>query len=288
MTKKIPVSVLIVTKNEELNIRQCLESVKWADEIFIVDSHSTDGTIRIAKEYTDKIIQFSWNGKLPKKKSWSLKNLPFSYEWVLTLDADEVAPPGLKEELSAILEREGGYAGYVAKFNYYFLGKIIRYGDPVRKLVFFKHRLTDFEQLDDSELGFKADVEVHEHPIVSGKTGFLKTRLIHNDQRDLAYYFDRHNRYSSWEAFLIHKNRYGERSSEIIKPHLIRDWMSLRRLAKYIFFRLPFKPLAYFIYSYIFRLGFLDGYPGFAYNLCKAFYAFQISLKLHEFKLKEK
>ena len=288
MSQKVPISVLIMTKNEELNILHCLESIKWAAEIFIVDSHSTDNTVETSKRYTDKIIQFDWNGKLPKKKEWSLKNLPFSYEWVLTLDADEVAPAQLKDEISAILEKKGQYDGCVAKFNYYFLGKLIKHGDPVRKLIFFKHKLTGFEQLDDSGSDFRAEVEVHEHPIVRGQVGCLKSHIIHNDRRKLMHYFDRHNRYSTWEAFLMHRGKYRETSSGIIQTKLTKDWISLRRLSKYIFLRLPFKPLFYFIYAYIFRLGFLDGYAGFAYNVCKAFYAFQIGLKRYEYKMEDK
>lgn len=288
MSQKVPVSILIMTKNEELNISHCLESVKWASEIFVVDSHSTDRTLEIARRYTDKIIQFDWNGQLPKKKNWSLKNLPFSFEWVLTLDADEVAPAQLKDEISAILEKKGHNDGYVAKFDYYFLGKRIKHGDPVRKLILFKHRLTEFEQLDDSGLDFRAEVEVHEHPIVKGRAGCLKTHITHNDKRKLEHYFDRHNRYSTWEAFLIYEGKYRQRSPATIQNKLGRDWISSRRLLKHIFLLSPFKSFIYFIYAYIFRLGFLDGYVGFAYNVCKAFYAFQIGLKIREYKIRGK
>ncbi|MBD3379242.1 MAG: glycosyltransferase [Candidatus Omnitrophica bacterium] len=284
MDNKVPISILIMTKNEEKNIRQCLESVKWADEIFIVDSQSEDRTLDIAGEYTDKIYQFEWNGKFPKKKNWSIKNMSFSHEWVLMLDADEIVPESLGAEIRSILENDQGCSGFVARFNYYFLGKLIRYGDPVRKVVFFKHKKASYEELDDSALEDRADVEVHEHQIINGKVGFLKTRITHNDQRDLYYYFNRHNRYSSWEAYLLETHRYDRGAGKNINGKSFRDWLSLRRTLKRFFYRLPCKPLIYFFYTYILRFGFLDGYPGFAYNVCKAIYIYEIELKRYEIR----
>ena len=268
---KIPVSVLIMTKNEENNIRCCLESVKLADEVVIVDSDSTDKTLDIAREYTDRVIQYCWDGKNPKKR-WSVDTPDFKYDWVCMIDADERATPDFMEELRGIVcSADQQSNGYLARYDYWFLGKMIKHGDPVRKVVIFRKSQTDFEGYDISGADCVESLEVgHEHPVVRGKIGYMKTRLLHEDKRALYFYFDRHNRYSSWEAHLIETQRY--------KQH------NLRRFMKKIFLRLPFKPLVYFIYGYFFRLGFLDGYPGFAYNVCKAFYAFQISLKVREMR----
>ena len=285
---KVPISVIVTTKNEEKNIRQCLESIMWADEIFIVDSQSEDATLDIAGEYTDKIYQFHCDGRLPKKKNWALRNMPFSYDWVLLLDADEIAPQSLEDEVRELLKNNRGCSAFVSRFDCYFLGKPIKHGDPTRKLVFFKHNKASYEELDDFGLEGRADVEVHEHQIIDGKIGFLKSRIMHNDRKNLFHYFNRHNRYSSWEAHLIYKNRYNEDSSKNIAAKTSGSWLNTRRLMKNIFLKLPFKPLIYFIYGYFIRLGFLDGYPGFAYNMCKAFYAFQISLKVRELKKGQK
>ena len=93
MNTRVPVSVIIPIKNEAVNLPRCLDCVKWADEIFVVDSQSTDGSIAIAQDFGAKVVQFEFNGTWPKKKNWALENLAFRNEWVFILDADEVLPP---------------------------------------------------------------------------------------------------------------------------------------------------------------------------------------------------
>ena len=287
MSKKVPISVLIPTKDEELNIRQCLESVKWADEIAIIDSHSTDKTLEIAKEYTDKIYQFRWSGRYPKKKNWALENIPISHEWVLIPDADERISRKLAAEIKDVVENGSRYAGYIVRYQYWFLGRLIKHGDPVRKLIFFRHKLGNFEKLEDEHIKTNADVEVHEHPVIDGKIGSFKGVVLHHDERPLYFYLDRHNRYSTWEAELLFRQKYIKSSDKKIEARALGNIAEFRRLLKNIFLYLPFKPLVYFIYSYIVRFGFLDGYPGLCYNICKSIYAYQIGLKLHELKLKK-
>jgi len=289
MEQKVPVSVLIMTRNEELNIRECLESFKWAAEIVIVDSHSTDKTIEIARQYTDKIYPYTWNGKNPKK-SWSLENPQFSYDWVLMPDADERGTAGFKEELEKIVtDSNDRLAGYVIKYDYWFLGKYLRFGDPVRKMILFRKSKVKFEQFDVSKQEGVQDLEVgHEHPITNGKIGSMKNPLLHDDKRPLHFYLDRHNRYSTWEAGLLLQRSYSNETGDEVSGSLKGSSVQLRRFMKKIFLKLPFKPLIYFIYGYIFRLGFLDGYPGLCYNVCKSIYAYQIALKLHELKLRAK
>lgn len=290
MAKRAPVSVLVITKNEESNIRLCLESVKWAGEIVVVDSHSADRTVDIAGEYTGKVYQYTWDGKWPKK-SWSLEVPEFSNDWILMIDADERATPEFREELGRIIaDEDNGYSGYIVRYRYWFLGRHIRYGDPVRKVALFKKSRSHFEKFDLSGAEGTQSLETgHEHPIIDGRIGVMESHLIHDDKRPLYFYFDRHNHYSTWEALLIHRKMYRDPSSEIIRPILTGgNKISLRRFFKYIFLKLPFKPFIYFIYSYIFRLGFLDGYAGLVYNICKAFYVFQIGLKVHELKMRKR
>src|ERR1041385_8647085 len=100
---KVPVSILIPIKNEAANLPRCLNSVAWADEIFVVDSQSTDGSQRIAEHRGATVVQFHFNGTWPKKKNWALENLRFKHEWVFILDADEVPPPEAEEEIRAIV-----------------------------------------------------------------------------------------------------------------------------------------------------------------------------------------
>src|SRR4029077_14642040 len=100
MTSRVPVSVVVPIKNEAANLPRCLGSVQWADEIFVVDSQSTDDSARIAEKYGARVEQFHFYGTWPKKKNWALENLPFKNEWVFILDADEVLPPGAQKEFA--------------------------------------------------------------------------------------------------------------------------------------------------------------------------------------------
>src|ERR1700720_3710914 len=100
MTSRVPVSVLVPIKNEAENLPRCLGCVPWADEIWVVDSHSTDDSADIAKRYGANVVQFDFNGTWPKKKNWALENLPFKNDWVLILDADEVLPPEAEKEFA--------------------------------------------------------------------------------------------------------------------------------------------------------------------------------------------
>src|ERR1041384_7090184 len=100
---KVPVSILVPIKNEAANLPRCLRSVAWADEIFVVDSQSTDGSQRIAEEHGATVVQFQFNGTWPKKKNWALENLPFRHEWVFILDADEVLPLEAGKECAHIV-----------------------------------------------------------------------------------------------------------------------------------------------------------------------------------------
>src|SRR6266481_848403 len=103
MSARVPVSVIIPIKNEVGNLPRCLASVAWADEIFVVDSQSTDGSQQVAETRGAKTVQFEFNGTWPKKKNWSLENLPFKHEWVFILDADEVMRPEAELEFRSIV-----------------------------------------------------------------------------------------------------------------------------------------------------------------------------------------
>src|ERR1700704_5013958 len=109
---QVPVSVIVPIKNEAANLRKCLDSIKWADEVFVVDSQSADGSLAIAQEYGAQVVQFHFKGTWPKKKNWALENLPFRNEWVFILDADEVLPPEAREEFAHAVGNAGETAGY--------------------------------------------------------------------------------------------------------------------------------------------------------------------------------
>ena len=283
--KRIPVSVLIPAKNEELNLPACLESVARADEIFVVDSQSEDRSIDIVESYGAKIVQFHFNGRWPKKKNWSLENLPFSNDWVLIVDCDERITPELWDEIEVAIANPQ-YNGYYLNRKVFFLGKWIRYGGkyPDWNLRLFKHKLGRYENLRTEDIPNTGDNEVHEHVILQGEVGYLQEDMLHIDFRDIYQWLARHNRYSNWEARVYYNLLSGEKNNTTIKANLFGDAVQRKRFLKKIWVRLPFKPLLRFIIFYIIRLGFLDGLPGYIYGRLLSQYEYQIGVKLYELR----
>ena len=283
--KRIPVSVLIPAKNEELNLPACLESVARADEIFVVDSQSEDRSIEIVETFGAKVIQFHFNGRWPKKKNWSLENLPFRNDWVLIVDCDERITPELWDEI-AIAIQNPQFQGYYLNRKVFFLGKWIRYGGkyPDWNLRLFKHELGRYENLHTEDISNTGDNEVHEHVILQGQVGYLKEDMLHIDFRDIYQWLARHNRYSNWEARVYYNLLTGEDESKTIKANLFGDAVERKRFLKKIWVRLPFKPLLRFILFYFIRLGFLDGVPGYIYARLLSQYEYQIGVKLYELR----
>ena len=280
--RKVPLSVLIPTRREERNIERCLRSLDWAAQVYVVDSHSTDRTAEIARAMGASVIPFRWDGHGPRKKNWALENLPWAHEWVLVVDADEEVSISLRDTIAAVIAGSSTYDAYLIPYRYYFLGRLLKHGEPLRKLILFKHRLARFERTSVPEItGY--DVELHEHPVVRGRIGKLTSYMIHHDFDDLHHYFERHNIYSDWEALLRTRYRNRDRSGEI-KGRLFGSPVERRRFVKQLFLGLPGKPLIYFLYYYILRAGFLDGREGFAFNTLKAFYWYQIGIKEFEMR----
>lgn len=281
--KKIPVSVLIPAKNEEFNLPACLESVTRADEVFVVDSQSEDRSVEICEQYGANVIQFKFNGSWPKKKNWSLENLPFQNEWVLIVDCDERITPELWDEIARRIETEE-YDGYYLNRRVYFLGKWIRHGGkyPDWNLRLFKHKLGRYENLNTEDVQNTGDNEVHEHVVLTGKVGYLENDMLHIDFRDIFHWLDRHNRYSNWEARVYYNLLMGKGDDGTIGANLFGDSVQRKRFLKKIWVRLPFKPLLRFILFYIIRLGFLDGKAGYMYGRLLSQYEYQIGVKLYE------
>src|SRR5205085_4870297 len=125
--ERVPVSVIIPIRNEAANLPRCLACIPWADEVFVVDSQSTDGSIQTAEAAGARVIQFEFNGTWPKKKNWALENLPFRNEWIFILDADEVLPPGTGQELARVIAEPGSIVGYWINRRFMFMGKWLRH-----------------------------------------------------------------------------------------------------------------------------------------------------------------
>ena len=272
---KILISVVIMTKNEERNIAKCLQSARNFSEIFVVDSQSTDRTRTISAEKGAIVVPFVWNGQYPKKKQWCLDHLNFSHNWVLYLDADEELTAELVDEIRASIESGQNVAGYYVAYDYVFLGKMLRYGYRAKKLVLLNRLKSEFRPMNDLDATHMWEVEGHYQPNVDGKVQTLRNRMRHDDQDDLYHYFERHNRYTDWEA-AIAVSQSLSRHEESMPP--------LRRLQKLASRVVPFRPALVFLHSYVLRLGLLDGYAGFHYAAARAFYYWQINIKIHERK----
>ena len=281
----IPVSVLIPAKNEELNLPACLESVAPADEIFVVDSQSSDRTIEIAQNYGVNLVQFHFNGRWPKKKNWSLDNLPFRNDWVLIVDCDERIPPELWAEIDQRIQ-DPRYNGYYLNRKVFFLGKWIRFGGkyPDWNLRLFKHRHGRYENLNTEAIRNTGDNEVHEHVILTGEVGYLQEDMLHIDFRDIYEWLARHNRYSNWEAKVYYNLLHGQGDQGTIGANLFGDAVQRKRFLKKVWVRLPMRPLLRFILFYVLRLGFLDGRAGYIYGRLLSQYEYHISIKLYELR----
>ena len=284
-TTKVPVSVLIPALNEELNLPACLESVARADEVFVVDSQSSDRSVEISQEYGANVVQFNFNGRWPKKKNWSLENLPFRNEWVLIVDCDERIPPELWDEIETNI-KDDNYNGYYLNRKVFFLGKWIRYGGkyPDWNLRLFRHQVGRYENLNTEDIPNTGDNEVHEHVILQGNVGYLKEDMLHIDFRDIYHWLQRHNRYSNWEARVYYNLLTGQDDSGTIGANLFGDAVQRKRFLKKIWIRLPFKPLLRFVLFYFIRLGFLDGHAGYTYARLLSQYEYQIGVKLYELR----
>jgi glycosyltransferase involved in cell wall biosynthesis len=199
-----PYSVLIPVKNEAGHLRACLESARDAGQIVVVDSGSTDATRQIAAEFGADLVDFAWNGALPKKKNWALAHVPWKFEWVFILDADERITPQLARELAAVAAAPAA-DGYYVNRRFWFLGGWLRHCGyyPSWNLRFFRHRLGRYEQFAGVADTGSGDNEVHEHVILQGRAGRLQNAMDHFAFPSIEIWVEKHNRYSNWEAHLL-------------------------------------------------------------------------------------
>jgi glycosyltransferase involved in cell wall biosynthesis len=276
-SERVPVSVIIPIRNEAANLPRCLACLPWADEIFVVDSQSTDGSIQIAEEAGARVVQFQFNGTWPKKKNWALENLPFRNEWIFILDADEVLPPGAGQEFARAIAEAGSIVGYWINRRFMFMGKWLRHAYyPNWNLRLFRHSLGRYEKLTGADTR-SGDNEVHEHVIVQGPTGRLRSEMDHYAFPSVEVFVEKHNRYSNWEA-RVSADRLLSGSAAQIRSSTVER----RRRLKQISQRLPLRPFLRFLYVYLWQKGFLDGREGYYFARLHAFYEFLSVAKTYE------
>jgi glycosyltransferase involved in cell wall biosynthesis len=272
-SNKAPVSVLVCTKDEERNLKGCLEGVSWADDIIVLDSFSDDDTANIARQLGARVMQREFTN-FSDHKNWALDNLGFAHDWLLMVDADERVSEVLAQEIAAAVDHPGEICGYYLARQNFFCGQWIRHGGwyPDYNLRLLKRGRGRYE----SRL-------VHEHVLLDGLAGYLKNPLIHHDFKGMERYFDRHNVYSSLEAVEARRTLMAQGPDQTLPALLWGKGPGRRRFLKNLAYRyLPARSLVKFLWMYVIKLGFLDGRLGFRYCLLHTFYEYQVSLKLEE------
>ena len=276
---RLPLSVIVPARNEARNLPRCLASIREVGEVYVVDSQSSDETVEIARSCGAKVVQFYYRGGWPKKRQWALDTLPLAYEWVLLLDADEALTPELAEEIQQAI-RKPQFDGYYISLQMHFLGRTLRRcGASFRKLSLFRRHKGRFECRLKEQDSSMCDMEVHEHIVVDGPTATLRSPLLHRNVDSLDRYIAKHNEYSNWDA-RVWLNREG--NSNDLPPDLFGNQAQRRRWLRGKLFGLPGSPILLFLYKFVFRLGFLDGKPGFIFCALQAIQFFHTKAKIYE------
>ena len=254
--------IIILTFNEEINIRKCLESIKdFADEIIIIDSFSNDKTKSICENYKVKFVQNKFINQA-KQFNWALSNVEIKSKWIMRLDADEEVTENLAREIKININLESKNNGFYICRKLIWCGKWIKYGGiyPLWLARIFKKGTAVYEE------------RTEEHLLIDGKTGKIKGDLLENNLKNKIEYFTiKHLETAKGEVREIFDKSFDKNIASDKTLNKIR----IRRFFKINFFNktpLFLRSLFYFIYRYIFRLGFLDGKEGFTFHFFQAFW----------------
>lgn len=270
MNNSLNVSILVLTRNEEANIERCLKSVAWADDLVVLDSLSTDGTQKIARDMGARVIERQFDD-YATQRNYGLNQIKYKHDWVMMVDADEVVTCGLADEINSVLAKcSDQICLYHVRRKDYYRGKWIKHchGYP-----------TWFGQL--ARIGHvTVKRAINEEYHSDGKIAFLKEHLLHYPfSKGLEQWFERHNRYSSMEA----KRLIEEKNNTLnLKDIPSNDPVIRRKAMKKLAYRMPARPLLVFLYLYFLRRGFLDGRAGISYSTLRATYEFMINEKIKE------
>lgn len=269
------ISVLILSLNEDINIRDCIGAVSWSDDVVVFDSFSTDKTTEIAEEMGARIVKRKFDN-WASHQNWAVANIDFKHPWVFYIDADERCTPELADEIKRFMTETNEMAAYRVRRKDYFMGKWLKHAQlyPTWIIRLFRPEKIRYERL------------VNPVAVIDGKIGELQGHLHHYPfSHGIAHWVDRHNRYSTFESLEARKT---QEQLPPLKNLLSSDPNVRRHFQKELFFRLPGRPFIKFFYYYIIRRGFIEGYPGFVYCALQSIYEFLIEIKLVELRLREK
>jgi glycosyltransferase involved in cell wall biosynthesis len=275
MATALDLTIAIPVRNEEKNLVGCLNSIgsDLASRVVVIDSGSTDKTREIAQSFGAEVIDFKWNGKFPKKRNWYLRNHTPTTKWILFLDADEYLTDNFKSELREALKTEDKI-GYWLNYTIYFMERQLKGGYPLKKLALFRVGSGEYEQIDEAQWS-NLDMEVHEHPVLKGNIGIIKSKIDHQDFRGVSHYVIKHNDYAAWEA--------GRFLKAINDTSITSKWTWKQRLKYKLMDSILIGP-AYFFGSFFVLGGFRDGARGLAFALLKTAYFTQVYCKIQENK----
>ena len=275
-TDKINVSAVVIARNEADNLPGCLNSLNFSDDVLVVDDCSEDSTADIAMRSGARVVSHAMKN-FADQRNWAMENGELKYDWVMHLDADEVLPSELINEMAdRVKTADGDLAGFFLARKTMLGNRWLRYSATypawVLRLV-HKNRVKFVQVGHGEKLGS-----------AKGRMEYLKNPFLHyNFSKGWTDWFDRHNRYSSSEA----KNLI-QQTSELGFFSLFSSDPDIRRRAlRVVSYRLPFRPWLRFFYVYFLRLGFLDGKPGLTYTVLQAIYEYMICLKVKEMKSKK-
>jgi glycosyltransferase involved in cell wall biosynthesis len=267
-----PISVLILTKNEERDLPGCLESVSWAGDVVVYDSCSTDNTKSIAQLAGARFIERPFDN-WASHQNWGLRNIAFRYPWVFYIDADERLTPEAALEIQAIAQNLNPlFSAYRIRRRDFFQSRHLKHVQTSPWYIrFFRPEFVHYQRL------------VNPITVVDGPVGDLHHPLDHYPfSKGLSHWIARHNSYSSFEAEQILQNRVSQDPFSLRSAFLERDFNRRRFHQKELFYRLPARPLFKFFLLYVLKRGFLDGRPGFTYALLQSIYEAFIVLKVQE------
>lgn len=269
------VSVLILTLNEELNLPGCLESVAWSDDVVVFDSFSNDRTVEIAQAAGTRVIQRKFDNYAAQRTA-ALTEVEYKHPWILMIDADERVTAQLRDEIGRIVQNQGNVTLWRIRRQDMFLGRWLRRSSWYP---------TWFGRLFRAGR-VRVEREINEEYHTDGEVGHLQNHLLHFPfNKGVAFWLERHNRYSSMEALALIKERT---DSWQVRDLFSPDPTLRRKCLKRLGYWMPFRPFLVFCYLYFFRLGFLDGVPGLTYCRLRSMYEYMIDLKVKELRRREK
>lgn len=277
----LDLSVIILTKDERLHIKRCLENVnQFAKNVYVIDCHSTDGTQEIARSLGAEVIEHDWPGNQAAQFNWAIDNIQIDTEWILRLDADEYLTDDLINEITDLLRTiSKDVSALVFPLGRAFMGRVLRHGivNGISMVRMFRNGCARYENR-----------QMDEHLLITNGTIYTcHHKFIDDNMMPLSFFIAKHNNYSAREASLLiaeeldltENDKYSGLASPIKNKRKQKDWYG----------RLPlfWRAGAYFFYRYFLKLGFLDGKEGFLWDFLQGWwYRTLVDAKIYEIKKK--